>query len=392
MKVPEISAPPCQTPPCQTLRPRSPALPPTSPLLVTRVLSFWVALLSSTLMLSCVGGQSPPDPRLASFERDVRPILKAACFQCHGENDEREGGLDVRLARLLKAGGDSGPAIEPGAAEESLLWQRVRDGEMPPDPKHRLSPAQIDLIRLWISAGARTDKPEPESVEGMLITDAERAHWSFQPIGRPDVPAVKDPSLVTNPIDAFVLSKLEDAGLTFSPPADKRRLLRRMAIDLHGLPPSPAQFDRFVRDAGPAGYQRGLELLLASPRYGERWGRHWLDIAGYADSEGYNIADAKRPHAWRYRDYVVDALNDDMPLDRFIVEQLAGDELISSPLNNLNPQDARLLIATGFLRMAPDGTGGSVDDASVARNDVIADTIKIVSSSLLGLTVGCAVP
>ncbi len=224
----------------------------------------------------------------------------------------------------------------------------------------------------------------------MLITDAERDHWSFQPIGRPDVPAVNDPSLVTNPIDAFVLSKLEDAGLTFSPPADKRRLLRRMAIDLHGLPPSPAQFDRFVRDAGPAGYQRGLELLLASPRYGERWGRHWLDIAGYADSEGYNIADAKRPHAWRYRDYVVDALNDDMPLDRFIVEQLAGDELISSPLNNLTPQDARLLIATGFLRMAPDGTGGSVDDASVARNDVIADTIKIVSSSLLGLTVGCA--
>jgi hypothetical protein len=368
-----------------------PALPPATPVSpVTRLLTAWIALLSSSLVVSSTAAETPANNLVTSFEKEVRPILKAACFHCHGESDQREGGLDVRLARLIKAGGESGPAIIPGSADESLLWQRVRDGDMPPDPSHRLSQTQIDSIRRWIAAGADTDKPEPEAVAGMLITDAERAHWSFQPIQRPDVPAVHDPAQVKTPIDAFLLSKLEEHGLGFSPPADRRRLLRRMAIDLHGLPPAPEQVDHFFHAEGPAAYQRCVDQFLASPRYGERWGRHWLDIAGYADSEGYNIADAKRPHAWRYRDYVVDAWNQDTPLDRFIVEQLAGDELVSSPLTNLTPEDARLLIATGYLRMAPDGTGGSVDDANVARNDVIADTIKIVTSSLLGLTVGCA--
>ncbi len=349
-------------------------------------------VLSAALWLpACVtaGDLVSPSPEV-SFEKDIRPIFKAACFQCHGEGGEREGGLDVRLVRTMLAGGDSGPALVAGDGEASLLLQRIVNGEMPPDSAHRLSRNQVETVRRWIDAGAPTLGPEPDSLQNMQITDAERSHWSFQPISRPAVPSVADPSRVRTPIDAFLLRKLEQEGFGFSRDADKGRLLRRASIALLGTPPTPEQIERFVQDEHPAAYQRQLDQLLASPAYGERWGRHWLDVAGYADSEGYNIADARRTGAWRYRDYVVAAWNEDKPFDRFVVEQLAGDELISSPLNNLTPDDAQLLIATGFLRMAPDGSGGSVPDANVARNDVVAATMQIVSSSLLGLTVACA--
>lgn len=325
-----------------------------------------------------------------SFERDVRPILKAACFHCHGEAGELNGGLDVRLVRLMVEGGHGGEAVVPGDAEASLLFQRVRDGEMPPDAGHGLDDDQVALIGRWIDAGARTLRPEPETLDGPLITAEDLAHWSLQPIRRPAVPAVDSPRSVTNPIDAFVLAKLEAEGLDFSPPAPGDRLARRLAIDLWGLPPSPEMIASLSGDGSRGNYRRWVDRLLASPRYGERWGRHWLDVAGYADSEGYSVDDAERKHAWRYRDYVIDSWNDDKPFDKFVVEQIAGDELVTSPIDDLAPEDAERLIATGFLRMAPDGTGGKVDDAGIARNETIARTVEIVSSSLMGMTVACA--
>jgi len=334
--------------------------------------------------------KSVPDADEVVFEKDVRPILKASCFQCHGESGQLEAELDLRLARFLVKGGDSGPAIMRGKRDESLLFQRVRDGEMPPDKAHRLTARQVETIGRWIDAGAKTARPEPETVQGMLITEEERAHWSYQPIQRPPIPTVKHADQVRTPIDAFLLAKLEAAGFAFSPEATPAIFVRRLRMDLVGLPPTPEEIRSFQMDQRPDAVERLVEELLASPHYGQRWGRHWLDVAGYADSDGYSIQDTPRKHAWRYRDYVVKAFNEDKPFDRFILEQLAGDELIKSPMNNLTPEDAELLVATGFLRMAPDGTSGAVDDPNVARNDTIAETIKIVSSSLMGLTVGCA--
>lgn len=348
------------------------------------------------LLVLCLGGAVLPpaaanEPeRTPTFERDVRPILKATCFHCHGEGDQREGGLDVRLARLLTTGGESGPAIVPGDSAGSLLYQRVRDGEMPPDPTHRLSETQVEAIRRWIDAGAATARPEPESPDALVFTEEERSHWAFQPLVKPPLPPVRDRSRLRSPVDAFILSRLEAEGASFAADAPRPTLLRRLKLDLLGLPPEMGELEEFMQDNAPDAYDRLVERYLASPHYGERWGRHWLDVAGYADSDGYSVEDLPREHAWRYRDYVVRAFNTDLPFDRFIMEQLAGDELITSPVDNLSPQDAELLAATGFLRMAPDGTGGTVDDPVVARNEVVADTIRIVTSALLGLTVGCA--
>ena len=325
-----------------------------------------------------------------SFERDVRPLFKAACFQCHGEAGKTEGGLDVRLVRFMMKGGESGPSIVPGQSGESYLYQRLRDGEMPPDEAHRFTPEQVEAVRHWIDTGAKTLRPEPDVLDGFLITEEERAHWSFQPIANPAVPDVQHAELVTNPIDAFLLAKLEEQGLSFAAQATPHTLIRRATFDLIGLPPTPEQMETHSKDFSFDLYNTLIDELLASQHYGERWGRHWLDVAGYADSEGYNLADAKRPHAWRYRDYVIRSFNNDKPFDQFVREQLAGDEMITSPMNNLSKEDVELLAATGFLRMAPDGTGGQVDDANIAKNETIAETIKIVSSSLFGLTVGCA--
>jgi len=346
-----------------------------------------LALIFGTLVVQVGRANEPAGP--PKFETHVRPILKQHCFHCHGEEEHAESGLDVRLVRLLTAGGDSGPAIVAGKPDESLLYQRLRDDEMPPDEASQLADDEIRAIRDWIAAGAETVRPEPE--DGVsFITDEERSHWAFQPIQRPPVPAVKDAASVVNPIDAFLLARLEQHGFGFSPRATAPTLVRRLYIDLHGLPPAPAAVAAFAANDNPMAWSQLIDDLLAAQAYGERWARHWLDVAGYADSEGYNDADAERPHAWRYRDYVIRSLNADKPFDQFVREQLAGDELVTSPLDNLSEMDAELLAATGFLRMAPDGTGGAVPDMQVAINDTIADTIKIVSSSLMAMTVGCA--
>ena len=234
-------------------------------------------------------------------------------------------------------------------------------------------------------------RPEPERLPpGVDITPEERAHWAFQPVRRPDPPPFRGEDRVRTPIDAFVLARLRERGFSFAPEADRRTLIRRASFDLTGLPPSQQELDAFLADPGADAYERLIDRLLDSPHYGERWARHWLDAAGYADSDGNGNDDTERPYAYKYRDYVIRSFNADKPLDRFLIEQLAGDELVPPPWNNLTPEQVETLAATGFLRMAADGTStGGVDEA-LASNQVVADTLKIVGSSLLGLTVGCA--
>lgn len=328
-----------------------------------------------------------------TFERDVRPILKTHCFHCHGEEEHLEGGLDVRLRRYLATGGDSGPAVSPGKPDESLLIERLRSGDMPPgdDPAKKVPAADIEIIARWIAAGTVTARAEPEVLtDADLITEEERAWWSFQPIRRPVPPVTRNQGVIRTPIDAFIVSRLEEHEFQLSPDADPVTLIRRASFDLTGLPPSPEAVQEFAEDSTSRAYERLIERLLASPDYGDRWARHWLDIAGYADSEGYTVNDTERPWAWKYRDWVIQSLNNDKPFDEFIREQLAGDEMVRPPFAELPQEEIAKLIATGFLRMAPDGTGGGAADAELAKNDVIAETIKIVSTSLLGMTVGCA--
>jgi len=325
-----------------------------------------------------------------TYEKDVRPILKAHCFQCHGESEEVEGGLDLRLNRFIQSGGDSGPATIPGKSQESLLFQRIINGEMPPTD-NSLSDQEIDTIDQWIQQGAIHLNDEPESLENsQYFTQEERRFWAFQPIVKPSLPELSDKIHTGSAVDRFLVDRLQSEGLASSPAAGKNTLIRRLTFDLLGIPPTPEQVDRFLANDAPDAYEQLVDELLASPHYGERWGRHWLDVAGYADSEGYSDSDARRPWAYYYRDYVIRAFNQNMPYDRFIVEQLAGDELVESAQNQLQPHEITLLQATGFLRMAPDGTGQAGVDAQVARNQVIADTLNIMTTSLLGLTVGCA--
>lgn len=343
-------------------------------------------LVHSTFSIVLAAPPSEGEP--PQFETDIRPILRAYCLDCHGGEEELSGGLDLRLKRFMLTGGDSGPAIEVGDAEASLLIERIRSGEMPP-AEVKLPPQDADQLAAWINAGAPTLRPEPESIPpGIGITPEERDYWFYQPLARPEIPAFAAEDRVRTPIDALLLKRMREVGLSFSPDADKLTLIRRAAFDLTGLPPTQAEIDEFLADESPEAYERLLDRLLASPHYGERWGRHWLDTAGYADSEGYT-ADTVRPHAYRYRDYVIRAFNADKPFNEFLIEQLAGDELVPPPYTNLSPDAIEKLVATGFLRMAADGTamGG---DQDLMRNQVIGDTLQIVSSTLLGLTVGCA--
>lgn len=319
-----------------------------------------------------------------SFERHIRPILQAHCFHCHGEDGARKGDLDVRLRRLLVEGGKSGPAIVAKQAEQSLLFQKVRDGEMPKG-QAQLADHEIELIRTWIAQGANTLRPEPENPDAVLVTEEDRQHWAYQPI-RESAPPVVAGLKSKNAIDAFVLRRLRENNLDFSRPANKRMLVRRAYLDLIGLPPTPEELD----SALSISHEGLVDRLLDSPHYGERWGRHWLDVAGYADSEGYTEADTERKWAWRYRDYVIRAFNDDMPFDRFIREQIAGDETVPLPHKEMSADKIARLTATGFLRMSPDGTGSGGIDRYEARNQVISETVKIVGDSLLGLTVDCA--
>jgi hypothetical protein len=349
------------------------------------VVAFYAALLVLGSARLVVADDAGP----LTFEQHVRPILKAYCLDCHG-GDKVEGGLDLRLKRFMVKGGEGGAAIHPGQPAASAMVSRMKSGEMPPSEK-KVPPGQIAIIEKWIASGAATVRDEPESLApGLGITAEERAYWAYQPLRRQQVPAVKNQAAVRSAIDGFVLSMLEATDLSLSSEADRFTLLKRAAFDLIGLPPTTDEVELFVHDPSPDAYERLLDRLLASPHYGERWGRHWLDIVGYADSEGDGSVDTIRPYIYKYRDYVIRSFNSDLPFDQFLIEQLAGDELVPAPHKNLSAENLEKLIATGFLRMAADPTASGQGEPDASRNQVMIDTIKIVSSSLLGLSVGCA--
>ena len=329
-----------------------------------------------------------------TYEQHIRPIFRAHCFDCHGATEDLEGELDLRQVRLMKRGGVSGPVIELKEPGSSLLLTRIQDGEMPPG-EVKVSAEEIEVIRQWIQQGAPTARPEAADIGmGLGVTPEERAHWAYQPIQQnlviPDTVMSLDKSRFRNSIDLLVQWRIQETGRgKILDQADRPTLIKRAYFDLLGLPPGPEQITEWVNDSREDWYEHLLTALLSTPAYGERWGRHWLDVAGYADSEGYTNKDVERPWAWKYRDWVIRSLNDDKPFDEFITEQLAGDELAGPLEGDLSEKQIELLTATGYLRMAADGTGsGANDDA--ARNQVMTDTLKIVGTSLFGLSVQCA--
>ena len=341
--------------------------------------------------------KSAPHSQQLVTESDVLPIFQMRCVVCHGKR-KQDGGLDLRSQASRMKGGNSGPVIVPGRPEESLLMKRVTSGQMPP-PKLLVeyfvrppSEAEVELLRKWIAGGAVAAPKQPVADDvDRLVTAKDREFWSFQPPKRPPVPNAQHQDLVRNPIDAFLLQKLEAKKLGYAPAADRLTLLRRAWLDLTGLPPSPADIEEYSRDSRPDAYERLIDKLLASPRYGERWGKFWLDAAGYADSEGIIDEDLIRGNAWRYRDYVIRAFNNDKPYDRFLTEQIAGDELVDyKSAKKATPELLEKLAATGFLRMTPDGTYSPANGSIAERMNVIADEIEVLSSSVMGLTVGCA--
>jgi mono/diheme cytochrome c family protein len=343
-----------------------------------------------------VGLVGLPAAESPDYETEIRPILKEHCTHCHGEEEKPKGGVDLRLRRFMDGKTEDGdPVLTPGDPEKSALWTLTRDGEMPKKGK-KMPEHQLALLASWIKAGAKISETEPTGIlpPGVYVSARDRKFWSFQPVTKPSLPRFADqPAL--GPIDALVRAKLKAQQLDFAPEADRATLIRRATLDLTGLPPTPAESAAFVADPSPDAYAKLIERLLASPAYGERWARHWLDVAGYADTNGYADADSVRPHAWRYRDYVIRSLNADKPWDRFIQEQLAGDELNAVSAANvaaavLDPSKIDALTATAYLRLGPDGTGDTVADVALAKNQSIADTLRIVTTSLTGLTVACA--
>ncbi len=342
-------------------------------------------------------GASESGPAIS--QHDVLPILLRRCTVCHGPR-RQEGGLDLRSRAAMLRGGKSGPAIVAGKPEESLLLQKIRSGEMPPRRRiievsiKPIETAETELLARWVGLGAPEVKIEPDvagSRPDPLVTEKDRAFWAFHPPHAVTPPAVKQRAFLRNPVDAFVLYKLEQRGLTLAPEADRPTLLRRAYLDLTGLLPEPEEVRAFLADRDPQAYEKRIDHLLASPRYGERWGRHWLDLAGYADTEGKREQDLVRPSAWRYRDYVIRAFNADKPYDRFLLEQIAGDELADyEHAPEITPELYDNLVATGFLRMAPDPTWYNLTNFLPDRLEVIADEIDVLGSAVMGLTLKCA--
>ena len=327
--------------------------------------------------------------QVPQFDQDVAPILRNRCVKCHGA-EARKGGLDLSTVASITQGGDRGEAIVPGKSGESLVIEQVVSGKMPPGKNPKLTGDEIAILKRWIDSGAQGEKRATNAVASSF--------WAFQPPARPPVPQVRNAGQARNSVDRFLLARLETNGLSFSPEAGQAALVRRAYFDLWGLPPSPEQTEAFLADNRPDAWERLIDSLLASPHYGERWGRHWLDLAGYADSEGILDADYERSCAWRYRDFVIRAFNDDLRYDRFLELQIAGDEVIDYPTvyrtqKQLNPDQVEALVATGYLRCASDTSRPDfkqIKNAPGYYYQTLEDTVKIVASSTLGLTLQCA--
>ena len=330
------------------------------------------------------------EPRDAlSLEHEILPLFKARCQKCHGPVKPK-GKLNLSSARSLARGGESGPVIVPGKLDESLIWDQVANDDMPPRPDEPLSADEKAILRRWIERGAK-GLPDGDSVKGSpLWTD----HWAFGAATNPPSPAVRSRARGRTVIDGFIQRALEDRGLSIGPDADRVTIIRRLSFDVTGIPPSLDEISEFVGDPDPGAYERLVERLLASPHYGERWGKYWLEASGYSDSNGYFSADSDRPLAYRYRDYVIRAFNVDRPLDQMVREQLAGDELAGARVDRYASSAViDQLIATHFLRNGQDGTGesdGNPDEVRADKYAVLEGAIQIIGSSLLGLTLQCA--
>lgn len=320
-------------------------------------------------------GEMPPAATVKiKFAKHIYPILSAHCFDCHRGLSASSGvRLDLREELLGQTNGK--PVVKLGDSAASKLIHAVSGkipGKLMPRKGKALSAEQIGLLRAWIDQGLDWD-------ETLLPSKAVASHWSFQPIGEPKLPKVKNARWVSNPIDAFIAARHEAKGLTPAPRATPHVLVRRLYLDLTGLPPTPNQVEAFVKDDSPDAYARLVDQLLQSPHYGERWGRHWLDVARWAESEGYE-SNHVRPYAWRYRDYVVQSFNADLPLPTFIQQQIAGDEM--------TPYADENLIATGFL--AASRLSSNEEDRWRQKNDILVDIVNATSGAFLGLTMSCA--
>ncbi|MBI1901737.1 MAG: PSD1 domain-containing protein [Planctomycetia bacterium] len=355
-----------------------------------------LAFAAASICALHASDNEPSPEQVQFFESKVRPLLAGRCFKCHGP-EKQKGGLRLDSRERALAGGESGPAVVPGKPDESLLVDAInfRGLEMPKDG--RLKPGEVEILTEWVRLGApwpnstppgppfgrggREAKPSPKGPRrgAFEITDDDLAHWSFQPLRRPAIPEVGDAAWPANTIDNFILAKLDERGLSPSPPAERRELCRRAWFDLVGLPPPPEEVEVFAADDSPGAYERLLDRLLAMPQYGERWGRHWLDLVRFAQTNGYERDDEK-PLAWRYRDYVIRSLNDDKPYDQFIVEQLAGDELDGPTDDSID--------ATGFFRIGV--WDDEPDEKPAAQYDELDDVLRTSGEAFLGLTVGCA--
>ncbi len=338
-------------------------------------------LIGLLLAVPCAGGLpawgGEKDKDAGPVSSRMRPIL-ARCVECHA-GEEAAGGLDLTSRPGALRGGESGAAIRPGDAAASPFYRKVAAKKMP--PKEPLSAEQIALVRSWIESGAGWD----DAAVVAASPSRPASLWSLEPVSRPTPPTVRSVDRLSSPIDAFVLDRLERAGLSPAPPADRLTLIRRATFDLTGLPPTPSEVDAFLDDRSPDAFERLVDRLLASPHYGERWGRHWLDVARFAESHGFEY-DHLREHAWRYRDYVVRSLNADRPYTRFVEEQIAGDAL--------GPTDRQAIAATGFLVAGPWDEANQAQQSSTmrqrAREEELEDMVAAVGQTFLGLTINCA--
>jgi len=353
------------------------------------VLSVWLLALVAS---EAVGQAWTPEQALEDFEKNVRPILVSRCQSCHGA-DKQKGGLRLDSREAALAGGDTGPAVVPGQPEESLLVEAINHGDvakMP--PKSKLPGGEVAVLTRWVSQGAHWPAQAGDNLVSRkspapgFDLQARARHWSFQPVRREPLPTPRRAGWVRTPIDAWILNTLENQGLAPAPETDRRTLLRRVTFDLVGLPPTLEEIEAFLADRSPSAYESVVDRLLASPRYGERWARHWLDLVRYAETSGhefdYDILDA-----YRYRDYVVRALNDDLPYDQFVVEHLAGD-LVKPYRRNRSEGFNESILGTGFFFLG-EGTHSPLDtrDDEAARID---NQIDVLSKTFLGLTVACA--
>ncbi len=332
-----------------------------------------LALGYATVSLNATAAAAADSDAEEFFEKEVRPILAEHCSSCHG-SEKQFGGLRLDSWHSISAGSDSAPIVIPHAPHESLLIQAVRrEGGMEMPPDEPLKPAQIATLVRWVEIGA----PWPDSIPipEQQAAQQAREHWAFQPVVESPLPPVQQPDWVRTPVDAFVLAELEARQLAPSPEADRRTLIRRASYVLTGLPPSQEQIEQFVQSTDPLAYERLIEELLASPQYGQQWARHWLDVARYSDSKGYVYAREERfwTHAWSYRDWVVQAFNQDRPYNEFLLLQLAADQVAT---------DQNDLAAMGFLTLGRRFLG--------VPHDIIDDRIDVVSRGMLGLTVSCA--